>query len=70
MKHKALSEIKHGQRVFDMLPAVYFEVKSTGLDSKAAQKVLDDLVKHGYAWKDGECIVIYRKIDDGKKTTH
>lgn len=70
MKHKALSEIKHGQRVFDMMPVLYFQVKGIGLDSKAAQKVLDDLVKHGYAWKDGEAIVIYRKTHDYQKTTH
>lgn len=69
MKHKALSEIRHGQRVYARLPAVYFEVRALGLESQAAQKALDDLVKHGYAWKDGESIVTYRKTDDGKKTT-
>lgn len=68
---KLVSEIKHGHRVFALLPTSFSEVcRLTGLDKHTAQKVLDDLVKHGYAWKDGDCIVIYRKMDDGKKTTH
>lgn len=69
MRIKTLDEIKYGQRVYDRLPAAYFEVRALGLESQAAQKALDDLVKHGYAWKDGDSIVTYRKTADGKKTT-
>lgn len=52
VKIKALNEIKHGQRVLDLLPCRFDTVcRLTGFDKHTAQKVLADLTKHRYIMK-------------------
>lgn len=63
MKTKALADIKHGQRVYDLLPLAYCDIcRLTGLDKHTAQKVLANLAKHGYIMKMDEVRDLWVRI--------
>lgn len=65
MKHKKVSEIKHGERIMEVLPNTYERIcHMLGLDKHSVQKALADLVKHQHAEKTATG---YR-ISHGKET--
>ena len=58
MRTKALTEIKHGQRVVDSLESgqLFFVAdikKATGLDDKTLRTVLNNLLRHQFLHNNG-----------------
>lgn len=72
MKKKRLSEIKHGQLVNNLTMTLSRPFDFTdvikGLDPKSAQKVLADLVKHGYIMKSGYAYIWLKMDEDDGET--
>lgn len=68
---KKLSEIRFGQRVWDLLEeeTTFHDVCSqTGLDKHSTQKVLATLAKCGYIENTGR-FGLWVRVDNGQKST-
>lgn len=73
MKAKKVSDIKHGQRVIDILsagPTPAWDIeRKTGLDCFAVQKALADLQKHGFIRKTEKSFWTVVEAQDAETTT-